>query len=84
MKTDEELLNDLYKVFKVKPNPIMEFWFIESWLMIENEAVLPKDFDKYLFYKRETYDGALWDCYIKKSVSGCYSRKYWSTDPKTW
>lgn len=82
MKTGKELVNDLCKVFKVKSNPIMEFWFVESWLMVENKAVLPKDFDRYWLYKREIYDGVLWDCYMKQVIPGCYSTKYWSTAPR--
>lgn len=84
MKSDKELLKELCEVFKIKPNPIMEFWFIESWCISENKANLPDDFDKYWLYKQAVYDGVMWSCYMKKTVRGCFSRKYWSTDPDTW
>lgn len=75
-----ELLKECLRVFGVKQNPVVDFWFIPTQHVLERTAEFPKDFTDYKLYKKDYVFGVEWSCYIKKAVKGCFSDRYWKAN----
>ena len=73
----EMLLNECMRVFGVKQNPVVQFWFVPAYCVEDCSAKFPKDFDKYKLYKKADVFGVNYSCYVKKVVNGCFSETYW-------
>ena len=71
------LLQECLKVFGVKENPVIQFWFIPTECVEDGTAEFPTDFEKYQLYKKAEVFGCEYSCYAKKCVGGCFSQKYW-------
>ena len=79
---EEKKLEELMKLFKVKKNPVMSFWFIPSYVITEGLNTVPEGYE---LYKEKVLPtgktiGIMWRCYIKKEVRGLVSKSYWSTE----
>lgn len=78
----QEKLEKLLKLFEVKKNPVMSFWFIPSYAITEGFTTVPEGYELYKEKVLPTDDtiNLMWRCYIKKEVRGLVSKKYWSTE----
>ena len=74
------LLNECLRVFGVKENPVVAFWFIPTVKVDNGSADFPKDFENYNLYKKADVFGVNYSCYAKKAVNGCFSDKYWKVE----
>jgi hypothetical protein len=70
------MLADLFEL-KI-PNPVVDFWFCGKKEMESGDVNKPADFGSYkLIDEKADCDGIIWQCYGKKAVAGCFSKKYW-------
>lgn len=79
MKKQEEKLEELLKLFEIKKNPVMSFWFIPGYIITEGFNTAPKGYELYKKRVLES-DGIMWWCYIKKETRAIVSKSYWSTE----
>lgn len=47
MKKQEEKLEELLKLFEIKKNPVMSFWFIPGYIITEGFNTAPKGYELY-------------------------------------
>ena len=74
-----DLLTELMEAFKVKKNPVVEFWFCRKKFINDKTAEFPENFEEYQLYKTITFwaDDKEWSCYIRKVIKGVFNDSYW-------
>ena len=70
----ELIKNMLLRIFGVKENPVVEFFFANADAVKNGTQKIPEG---YRLYKTKDFFGVDWSCYIRKCVSGCFSDAYW-------